>query len=161
MDELLKTKILSILRKHRLMTVATSRADGWPQATTVGYVHDGLTIYFLCDTGSQKAINLARDDRVSLTINRDTPNPMAVEGLSMAAHAELVHDHREIQMVFNKISGQYPEYAGLARPELDAICIFRLRPVIVSVIDYSKGFGHTDLVHVPPEGHEAAAPPAA
>jgi len=25
------------------MTVATNRPDGWPQATTVGYVNDGLT----------------------------------------------------------------------------------------------------------------------
>jgi hypothetical protein len=29
------------------MTIATLRADGWPQATTVGYVTEGLTLYFL------------------------------------------------------------------------------------------------------------------
>jgi nitroimidazol reductase NimA-like FMN-containing flavoprotein (pyridoxamine 5'-phosphate oxidase superfamily) len=40
------------------MTVATNRADGWPQATTVGYVNDGLTLYFLCDPESQKAQTL-------------------------------------------------------------------------------------------------------
>jgi nitroimidazol reductase NimA-like FMN-containing flavoprotein (pyridoxamine 5'-phosphate oxidase superfamily) len=50
------------------MTLATNRPDGWPQATTVGYVNDGLTIYFLCSPQSQKAANLARDSRVSLTI---------------------------------------------------------------------------------------------
>ena len=37
------------------MTVATNRPDGWPQATTVGYVNDGLTLYFLCDPESQTA----------------------------------------------------------------------------------------------------------
>jgi nitroimidazol reductase NimA-like FMN-containing flavoprotein (pyridoxamine 5'-phosphate oxidase superfamily) len=47
MDDAMRSKILEILDQHRLMTVATNRSDGWPQATTVGYVNDGLTIYFL------------------------------------------------------------------------------------------------------------------
>ena len=38
MDDTLKSKILELLDQHRLMTVATNRPDGWPQATTVGYV---------------------------------------------------------------------------------------------------------------------------
>src|SRR5215467_9362515 len=67
MDDTLKSKILELLDQHRLMTIATNRPDGWPQATTVGYVNDGLTIYFLCSPQSQKAANLARDSRVSLT----------------------------------------------------------------------------------------------
>jgi hypothetical protein len=35
-----------MLDQHRIMTVATLRPDGWPQATTVGYVNDGLTSIF-------------------------------------------------------------------------------------------------------------------
>jgi Pyridoxamine 5'-phosphate oxidase len=38
MDKALQQKILELLDQHRLMTVATNRPDGWPQATTVGYV---------------------------------------------------------------------------------------------------------------------------
>jgi nitroimidazol reductase NimA-like FMN-containing flavoprotein (pyridoxamine 5'-phosphate oxidase superfamily) len=87
MDAALRQKILELLDQHRLMTVATNRLDGWPQATTVGYVNDGLTLYFLCAPQSQKAQNLGRDDRISLTIDHDTSDPMAITGLSMAAHA--------------------------------------------------------------------------
>ncbi len=43
------------------MTIATLRPDGWPQATTVAYANEGLTIYFVCGPDSQKATNLARD----------------------------------------------------------------------------------------------------
>jgi hypothetical protein len=39
MDGALKSKILELLNQHRLMTIATNRPDGWPQATTVGYVN--------------------------------------------------------------------------------------------------------------------------
>jgi Pyridoxamine 5'-phosphate oxidase len=40
MDDTLKSKILELVDQHRLMTLATNRPDGWPQATTVGYVRD-------------------------------------------------------------------------------------------------------------------------
>ena len=90
MDQAIETQIIELLDHHRLMTIATNRPDGWPQATTVGYVNDGLTIYFLCGPESQKAQNIARDDRVSLTIDHDVTNPMAITGLSMAAHAHPV-----------------------------------------------------------------------
>ena len=64
MDNEIRRKILALLDQHRIMTVATLRPDGWPQATTVGYVNEGLVIYFLCGLNSQKAQNLARDDRL-------------------------------------------------------------------------------------------------
>jgi len=62
MDEEIRNKILSLLNQHRIMTIATLRPDGWPQATTVGYVNEGLILYFLCYRDSQKAANLARDE---------------------------------------------------------------------------------------------------
>ena len=88
MDDEIRRKILALLDQHRIMTVATLRPDGWPQATTVGYVNEGLTLYFLCGLDSQKARNLARDDRLSLTIDHDTADLMAISGLSMAARAQ-------------------------------------------------------------------------
>jgi Pyridoxamine 5'-phosphate oxidase len=84
MDSAIQHKILQLLDQHRIMTVATLRPDGWPQATTVGYVNKALTLYFLCGPDSQKANNLLRDDRLSLTIDHDTPELMAITGLSMA-----------------------------------------------------------------------------
>src|SRR5687768_9500590 len=92
MDEAMRQKILKLLDGHRIMTLATLRPDGWPQATTVGYVNDGLTLYFVCGLASQKAANLGRDDRVSLTIDDDTPQVMEITGLSMAARAQRVTD---------------------------------------------------------------------
>ena len=77
MDAEIRAKILTLLDQHRIMTIATLRPDGWPQATTVGYANEGLTLYFLCLRDSQKAANLAQDDRVSLTIDHDTPEVMA------------------------------------------------------------------------------------
>lgn len=149
MDEEIRKKILTLLDQHRIMTIATLRPDGWPQATTVGYVNDGLTLYFLCGLDSQKAANLARDDRVSLTIDHDTAQIMEITGLSMAAHATAVVDREEAAKVLRMLPLKYPEQTfplPLPMPGPDDVRIFRVTPVVISVLDYSKGFGHTDLV---------------
>ena len=148
MDTEIRQKILALLDEHRIMTIATLRPDGWPQATTVGYVNEGLTLYFLCGLNSQKAENLARDDRVSLTIDHDTADLMAITGLSMAAHAHVVDDRAEAEKVLRMLPLKYPDAQALPikMPGPDEVRLFRLTPSIISVLDYSKGFGHTDLV---------------
>lgn len=148
MNEEVKNKVLTLLDQHRIMTIATLRPDGWPQATTVGYVNEGLNIYFLCGLESQKAMNLARDDRVSLTIDHDTPQVMEITGLSMAARAQVVADRAEAEKVLRMLPLKYPEQASMPgpMPTPDQVRIFRVTPTVISVLDYSKGFGHTDLV---------------
>lgn len=148
MDEEIKQKILALLDEHRIMTIATLRPDGWPQATTVGYASEDLTIYFLCGLDSQKAANIARDNRVSLTIDHDTPQVMEITGLSMAARATPVLDPAEGEKVLRMLMAKYPPQGDLplAMPTPADVRIFRVAPSVISVLDYSKGFGHTDLV---------------
>ena len=148
MDEETRKKILTLLDQHRIMTIATLRPDGWPQATTVGYVNEGLTLYFLCGLDSQKAANLAQDDRVSLTIDHDTADLMAITGLSMAARARAVLDRAEADKVLRMLPLKYTDSPPLSMPmpTPDDVRIFRVTPTVISVLDYSKGFGHTELV---------------
>ena len=148
MDEEIRRKILTVLDQHRIMTIATLRPDGWPQATTVGYANEGLILYFLCGLDSQKAANLARDNRVSLTIDHDTPQVMEITGLSMAARAQAVVDPGEAEKVLRLLMLKYPEQHSmpLPMPTPADVRIFRVTPMVISVLDYSKGFGHTDLI---------------
>ena len=148
MDEGLKQKILKLLDEHRDMSLATLRPDGWPQATTVGYANDGLTLYFLCAPTSQKAANLATDNRVSLTIDHETPQVMEIAGLSVAARATPVTDAAEGAKAIDLLMSKYAAQTGLPETKVDPrdVSIFRLTPTVISVLDYSKGFGHTDLV---------------
>ena len=148
MDDAISAKILELLGQHRLMTIATNRPDGWPQATTVGYANDGLTIYFLCGPQSQKAQNIARDNRVSLTIDHDVSDPMSITGLSMAALAEPVRDATEVSKATDLLMKRYPEYAAYPAPKPDESLIMRVVPKVISVLDYSKSFAHADLITV-------------
>jgi nitroimidazol reductase NimA-like FMN-containing flavoprotein (pyridoxamine 5'-phosphate oxidase superfamily) len=157
MDPALHDKILALLDEHRILSLATLRPDGWPQATTVGYVNDGMEIYFMCAKDSQKAHNLARDNRVALTIDHDTPNPMAIHGLSMAARAVPVTDKATLMKVLLEfLPKKYPEYGPMmSQADMSQMVAFRLVPKVISVLDYSKGFGHSDLVQVAPENEPA------
>ena len=148
MDDGLRKKILMILDQHKIMTIATLRPDGWPQATTVGYANEDLTLSFLCGKESQKAANLARDDRVSLTIDHDTPQVMEITGLSMAARARIVTDRTEAEKALRLLMLKYPEQTSLPlpMPRPEDVSLVRITPVVISVLDYTKGFGHTDLV---------------
>jgi len=147
MQEEIERKIVALLDQHRIMTIATLRPDGWPQATTVGYANEDLTLYFLCGLESQKAKNLARDDRVSLTIDHDTPQVMDITGLSMAARVEAVTDPVEGQSILGLLMKKYPEQKNVPfdLPKPADVRLFRVKPTVISVLDYSKGFGHTDL----------------
>jgi len=157
MDAEARNKIREQLAGHRLMTVATLRPDGWPQATTVGYAEDGLTLYFLCSADSQKAGNIAHDNRISLTIDSDTTDPMAIAGLSMAARAIPVTDPEEIGRMVELLIRKYPEYRQLPSPDMSGVAVMRVEPEVISILDYSKGFGHADLVTVTDEDLKAAA----
>lgn len=160
MDEAIRRKILDLLDTHRVMTVATLRPDGWPQATTVGYVNEGLVLYFLCGRDSQKARNLAHDNRVSLTIDHDTHNILAITGLSMAAKATPVEDAAEAERILRRLPEKYPPPVAplpFPMPTADQVAIFRVEPEVISVLDYRLGFGHTDLVECTLEEKRAPA----
>src|SRR6516162_8433232 len=81
MDPALREEILSVLKAATDMTIATIRPDGYPQATTVSYVSHGLTMYFGCAAESQKAQNIAHNDKVSLTVTLPYFNWEEIRGL--------------------------------------------------------------------------------
>jgi len=147
MNDALRQQILSIMDGHRIMTVATLRSDGWPQATTVGYAHEGLTLYFLCGHDSQKALNLAFDPRVSITIDHDEPQVMKITGLSLSGRASRIRDEREAERIMALLIARYPQQMETPGqlPPASAVAIFKVTPEFISVLDYSKGFGHAEL----------------
>ena len=144
----IKSFILKQMKAHRSMTVATVRSDGWPQATTVAYVNDGLDLYFGCDPDSQKVRNISRCKKVSVAIDGDDEDWSKLKGLSLAATARVLSNRKEIALALTLLGRKYPALAGSGRPEPDEMAIVKLQPKVISVIDYAKGFGHTELVRV-------------
>ena len=142
----LKQKILSILDDASDMTIATVREDGYPQATTVSYVNNSLNIYFGCAANSQKAKNIARDSKVSLTVNLPYTSWNDIRGLSIGGRAERITNPQEVAQASQLMFEKFPQIARYAPAELEDIVLFRVTPEVISVLDYRKGFGHSDVV---------------
>jgi PPOX class probable F420-dependent enzyme len=64
-----------LLDGRNFATVATLNPDGWPQSSVVWVLRSGDTVLFSTTKGRQKARNLARDPRVSVSIF-DIENPV-------------------------------------------------------------------------------------
>ena len=146
MDPGLREEILSVLKDASDMTIATIRPDGYPQATTVSYVSDGLTIYFGCAAESQKAQNIAYSDKVSLTVTLPYFNWEEIRGLSIGGTAMPVTDPNEINRVSELMLRKFPQILRYALAGKKDLFLVRVTPEVVSLLDYRKGFGHTDLV---------------
>ena len=154
MDKALQSKILDVLSDCKDMTIATIREDGYPQATVVSYANDGLKIYFGCGDQSQKAKNIARNNKVSVTITRDYLDWDTIEGISMGGIAEPVTDPKEIAQGARLMLVKFPQIVKQLPPnvtgiaDLKGMSFYRVTPKVISLLDYTKGFGHTDLVAV-------------
>lgn len=147
-------KAVQILDEYRLMTIATLRADGWPQATMVSYANDGLLLYFVISRQSQKYANIDRDSRVSIVVGRDFEDPRQIKALSIAANASEVRDPAQRQKAIGLVLQRHPALAKLGGPDLKHSAVMRAYCSIVTILDYSKGFGHADLLTVGPGGSE-------
>jgi len=148
----MKEKAVDILQENRLMAIATVRPDGWPQATMVSYANEDILIYFIVSRQSQKFANIERDDRVSLVVGRDFHDPSTIRALSIAARASEVRDPKQRQRAVKLLLERHPGLQRLERPEPGHSAVMRANPEIITILDYSKGFGHADLLTVGPGG---------
>jgi nitroimidazol reductase NimA-like FMN-containing flavoprotein (pyridoxamine 5'-phosphate oxidase superfamily) len=151
MTPALQEAAVCILDQHRIMTLATNRPDGWPQATVVGYANDGLKIYCFISRLSQKYANIARDPRVSIAIASDFSQPLEIKGLSLAGKAVNVTQAPEFSRACELFIKRYPEYSDWPRPNPAFAPMLCISPTVISVLDYSKGFGHSDLIKIEEE----------
>ncbi len=118
MDTALHAKILDILDRWPDMTVATVRSDGAPQATVVSFVHDGLRIYFGTGAQAQKAANIAREPRVSITVTAPYADWVHIEGVSLSGIAREVTDAQEKTRVAELMIKRFPQLGLIPVTEL-------------------------------------------
>lgn len=153
---------IGILDARRIMALATVRPDGWPQTTLVGYANDGLTIYFMIFRTSQKFRNIAKDDRVSLAVGEEPPDIHLAKAVFAAARSAEVTDPIEREQAWQLLVRRHPNLVGRPMPENSVAAMMRAACEHVSVLDYTKGLGHTDALHfaIKPTCQETDAGPA-
>jgi nitroimidazol reductase NimA-like FMN-containing flavoprotein (pyridoxamine 5'-phosphate oxidase superfamily) len=144
-----RDQITAIIDAANDLTIATNREDGFPQATTVSFVNDGMAIYFGTWSQSQKAKNITRDDRVSVAITDPYKTWNEIKGVSIGGRARKLTDAEELAKVGAIMFKKFPQVAEFAETMQSAeMAMFRIDPQVISLLDYTKGFGHTELLEV-------------
>ncbi len=142
-----RERLAEILQRGADMTIATLRPDNYPQATTVSYVSDGFDIYFGCGATSQKARNLSQRPEVSLTINLPYEDWDHILGISAAGLCTRVTDPSEIGHFSTLTLRKFPQVLTYAGQDIGGeLAVFKIKLKVASVLDYSQGFGHNDLL---------------
>ena len=149
---------IEILDAHRQMAISTVRPDGWPQATIVGYANDGWAVYFMIFRASQKFANIARDDRVAIAISSDTRSLGDIKAVYAGAHAAEITDRPEQERAWQLLVERHPNLGDFVRPDDSETALMRATCKYVSVLDYSKGIGHTEELEVEATGSGNGAP---
>lgn len=144
--------VLDIIDSERDLTLATVRPDGFPQATTVCYTSDGLTLYIGVGLDSQKARNIRLNNRVSLTITPAYQDWNHIKGLSMGAIAKIVNDPEEMRHAAERMLKRFPQLKTLmtgttAVPWTGGLFV-KISPQVISLLDYTQGFGHTETMMI-------------
>lgn len=149
MDEALKAKVLDVLGRQHLMTVATIRSDGYPQATTVNYIHDGdFMLYFATDAVSQKAANIALNNKVSVAIVDRARDFYKLRGLSLSGTAARIHDKQRADEVTLRLFRALPQSRRFVPQDPHSLAVYAITPVAIALVDYASGFGTTYLLEL-------------
>jgi len=149
MDKALKSKILEVLQSHHTMALATIRPDGYPQATTVYYIHDEFTLYFAVDAASQKAGNIKLNNKVSVAIATEDQDFYKLRGFSISGIATRVVDERRAEELSLRLFRAFPQSKRFVPEDPKQLAVFEITPVAVSLVDYTSGFGKTYLIELP------------
>lgn len=144
----MEAKAIEILDSHRTMAIATVRPDGWPQTTIVGYANDGLRLYFLISRSSQKFANISSDDRVSVAIGEEPSDLTQLQAVYAGAHASEVTEEAQRAEAWRRLVGRHPNLADYILPERSEAAMMSATCIHVSVLDFTKGLGHTDSLTI-------------
>lgn len=140
---------IEILSSHRIMTVATIRPDGWPQATIVGYANEGWSLYFLIYRDSQKFENIQRDNRVAITVGNEPSELKKIKAVFAGCEVSEITNLAEKAHAWELLAQRHPNLTDLAPPLESEVATMVARCKHVSFLDYSQGLGHTESITVP------------
>ncbi|MDQ2987532.1 MAG: pyridoxamine 5'-phosphate oxidase family protein [Pseudomonadota bacterium] len=151
-DPTARDAIFKVLDESGEMSLGTCRPDGFPQVTTVNFVHGEWMIYCAFGLDSQKAHNIRLNPKVSGTINRPNRDWHELQGLSFGGSARILTVEAEMRVASERLLRRFPHLRqfirGTEAVPWAGMLFIEIAPKVISILDYRKRFGHTELVEV-------------
>lgn len=130
--------IIGLLDSERDMTLAVNGPDGWPRVTTMGYLNEGLNLYFITGRDSGKLAALTADPRVGVAIRRHMGDRGDAVGVSITGRAAEIFDPVRIDQINKALWRRYPQL-HLFCPQQNAVAVVHVRPVTIASVAVVDG----------------------
>jgi hypothetical protein len=144
--------VLNFLQAHHVMTLATDGPQGlW--AAAVFYVNDGFTLTFLSSPASRHSQNIEATGRVAATIQEETHDWRAIQGVQLEGKAERLGGEEQVSALL-RYGQKFPLVGNLAAAPaeivkaMSRIAWYKITPERLYFVDNSRGFGHRDEVQL-------------
>ncbi|WP_072687511.1 pyridoxamine 5'-phosphate oxidase family protein [Rhodococcus marinonascens] len=137
------SEITEFVDRSRIATLATVGSDGRPHLVAMWYAVIDGKIWFETKAKSQKAVNLRRDDRVTVLIE-DGDTYDTLRGISIEGRAEIVEDRDTMFAAGVSVWERYTgPYSDDLRPAIDQL--LHNRVVVRIVPQRTRSWDHAKL----------------
>lgn len=158
MTDALRIRAHHYLHGHNVATLATCDG-GKPWASAVFYANDGYTLFFLSSPTSRHCLNMAKNQRVAVTIQEDYSDWLEIKGIQLEGIVSEISGAEEEKA--RKLYGQkFPVVGMLANAPaaivkaLTKVRWYKFVPQRLYFIDNSCGLGTRDEIHLPSSENE-------
>jgi uncharacterized protein YhbP (UPF0306 family) len=151
----LRARIEAFLEAHHVMTLATIGESG-AHAASLMYARSGYVLCWTSDPASRHSVHLEREARVTATIAPDDTNFRVIRGLQIAGRARRLAAAEDAAEARALLVLRYAFLLELAsgppalRDAFANAAFYELVPERITLIDNSRGFGHREVLAVPP-----------
>lgn len=144
--------VARILDAGKELVLASIRPDGTPHASMISYASDALRVYCAISLDSQKAHNIRGDSHVAYVVNTPYRSWAEIRGVSIDGVASMLDEPDELRLASTLLLRKYPEFATIisdtAALPWPGMLFIAVQPELISLLDYSKAFGHTEYFSV-------------
>src|SRR5256886_8031626 len=123
------TKAVARLIEHeRVCRVATAGRRGMPHLVPVCQVVAGGKIYFASGTDGRKALNLAENPRVAVTVDLYSEDWAHIKGVMIQGRARLIARGSTFRRIRALLYPKYPQYSREAAPDPSDSVVVEVTP---------------------------------
>src|SRR3989475_12481215 len=108
--------IARLIERERVCRVATAGRRGMPHLVPVCQVVAGGKIYFASGNDGRKALNLAENPRVAVTVDLYSEDWTHLKGVMVQGRARLIARGTAFRRIRALLYRKYPQYAREAAP---------------------------------------------
>lgn len=132
------------LAKHSTLTLATTTADGLPQAAPLFFAAaDDGSLLFVSGAKSRHCLNIAANGRAAVTVYGETWNWNEIAGVQMEGTVSAIPAGPEREAAWESYKAKFP-FVVEFEDEVSRSNFYRFTPRWVRLIDNSLRFGYRE-----------------